>query len=96
MKNICILFFIIFFCSCGNNEVRNEEILRHNLYENGNANLPKDSDDINIGSALIVGGAAVLGVLGIVYNIPKHGYRSHSNSNWKQNKPKHKPVRESR
>lgn len=92
MKNICILFLIVFFCGCGNNEVRNEEILRYNLYENGNANLPKESDDINIGSALIVGGGVALGVLGIAYNIPRHGYRGHYNSGWKHNKPKYKPV----
>ena len=31
MKNICILFFIVFFCSCGNSDIQNEKILKHNL-----------------------------------------------------------------
>lgn len=96
MKNICILFLIVFFCGCGNGDVQKEEILRHNLYENGNATVPKDGTDINIGSALIVGGAVALGVLGVVYNVPRHGYRGNSNSNWKHNKPKYKPIRDSR
>lgn len=91
MKNICILFFIVFFCSCGNSEIQNEKILRHNLYENGNANVPNDDDDISIGSVLIAGGIIILGILEIIATSPDD-HHNHSNSNREHNKPNHKPV----
>jgi len=94
MKNISILLLIIFLYGCSSTSTRDEQILRHNLYNNGNVNIPRD--DPHIVNTLIMGGAVSLGVLGIVYNNHGRGYHGHSNSGWKHNKPKYKPIRESR
>ena len=89
MKNIFILYLIVFLCGCGNNSTRNEEILRHNLYNNGSANIPEEEDEaINIISVLILGGALALGIMGIIYNDYEPEHHGHSNSGGKHNKPK--------
>ena len=91
MKNICILFFIVFFCSCGNSDIQNEKILKHNLYENENTTVPKDDDDISIGTALIASGIIILGILEIIAT-SLDNHNNYSNSNREHNKPNHKPV----